>query len=175
MFFETVRAIRIRRPGCRIEVLIPDLQGSNDALGTVLSSAPDVVNHNVETVPSQYPRVRPGADYRRSLRLLERAKQRGFVTKSGIMLGLGEGRDEVRSVLQDLWSAGCGILTIGQYLRPSLKHLPVEQYYRPEEFKELRAEALDLGFHNVVSGPLVRSSYHASRYGSEPAAMERTL
>jgi lipoic acid synthetase len=113
-------------------VLIPDLQGSSDALGTVLASAPDVVNHNVETVPSLYPCVRPGADYGRSIRLLECAKRRGFVTKSGIMLGLGEGMDEVRIVLQNLRNTGCDILTIGQYLRPSLNHLPVERYYRPE-------------------------------------------
>jgi len=175
MFFETVRAIRSQRPGCRVEVLIPDLQGSFDALGTVLASAPDVVNHNVETVPSLYPRVRHGADYGRSLLLLERAKQRGFVTKSGIMLGLGEVRGEVLSVLHDLRNAGCGILTIGQYLRPSLAHLPVKRYYRPEEFNELRDEALELGFQHVVSGPLVRSSYHAARYGSEPVSGERTL
>jgi lipoic acid synthetase len=161
IFSETVRAIRNRRPGCRVEVLIPDLQGSSDALGTVLASAPDVVNHNVETVPSLYPCVRPGADYGRSIRLLECAKRRGFVTKSGIMLGLGEGMDEVRIVLQNLRNTGCDILTIGQYLRPSLNHLPVERYYRPEEFEEIRNDALRIGFRKVAAGPRVRSSYQA--------------
>lgn len=175
MFFDTVSAIRSRSPGCRVEVLIPDLQGSSVALGTVLASAPDIVNHNIETVPRLYPRVRPGADYGRSLQLLDRVKKRGFVTKSGIMLGLGEGMDEVRTVLQDLRLAGCEILTIGQYLQPSLNHLPVERYYRPEEFEQLRTEALDLGFHHVVSGPLVRSSYHAGCYEPEPVIGERNL
>jgi lipoyl synthase len=175
MFFDTVRAIRSRRPGCRVEVLIPDLQGSSVALGKVLASAPDIVNHNVETVPRLYPRVRPGADYGRSLQLLERVKKRGFVTKSGIMLGLGEGMDEVRAVLQDLRLAGCEILTIGQYLQPSLNHLSVERYYRPEEFEQLRTEALNIGYHHVVSGPLVRSSYHAACFGSEPVTGERNL
>ncbi len=175
VFADVIRTIHTISPHCRIEVLVPDFQGSVASLETVLDAAPHVVNHNVETVPSLYPRVRPAADYGRSLRLLERAKQRGFVTKSGIMLGLGEGMDMVRPVLQDLLSAGCKILTIGQYLQPSLNHLPVERYYRPEEFEELRTEALGLGFDHVVSGPLVRSSYHAACYGAEPVTCERNL
>lgn len=174
-FAGTIGAVRRRSPECRVEVLIPDFQGSRASLEAVLDAGPHVVNHNVETVPSLYSRVRPGADYGRSLRLLERAKQRGFVTKSGMMLGLGEEVGEVRSVLQDLRSVGCDILTIGQYLRPSPRNLPVERYYRPEEFGSLRNEALDLGFRRVAAGPLVRSSYHAARYGSEQATGERDL
>jgi lipoic acid synthetase len=173
VFADVLLAIRRSSPHCRVEVLIPDFQGSCTSLEAVLAAGPHVVNHNIETVPSLYPRVRPGADYGRSLRLLERAKQRGFVTKSGIMLGLGEGTDEIRTVLQDLRSAGCDILTIGQYLRPSLNHLPVERYYRPEEFESIRSEALGLGFRGVAAGPLVRSSYHASRYGAGSAQNEQ--
>jgi lipoic acid synthetase len=160
-FAGTIEAIRRRSPDCRVEVLVPDFQGSQVALEAVLDAGPHVVNHNVETVPRLYPRVRPGADYGRSLQLLERAKKRGFVTKSGIMLGLGEGMNDVRSLLQDLRNAGCDILTIGQYLQPSLNHLSVERYYRPEEFESLRNEALGLGFSRVASGPRVRSSYKA--------------
>lgn len=174
-FAGTIAAIRRRSPDCRVEVLVPDFQGSLASLEAVLDAGPHVVNHNVETVPSLYPRVRPGADYGRSLHLLERAKQRGFATKSGIMLGLGEEVGEIRSVLQGLRSVGCEILTVGQYLRPSPRHLPVERYYRPEEFETLRNEALGLGFRSVAAGPLVRSSYHAARYGSERAAGERSL
>lgn len=159
VFAETIRAIRKRSTRCRVEVLIPDLQGSRSSLETVLQAAPDVLNHNIETVPSLYPRVRPGADYGRSLSVLERAKQRGILTKSGIMLGLGEEGGEVRSVLRDLRGVGCDILTVGQYLRPSSRNLPVERYYRPEEFEALRREAMALAFREVVSGPMVRSSY----------------
>lgn len=163
IFAETIRSIRRISPGCRVEVLVPDFQGSQTALETVLDAGPDVLNHNLETVPSLYPRVRSRADYERSLQLLGRALSHGAVTKTGLMLGLGEGMDEVLSVLKDLRNAGCDILTLGQYLRPSLNHLPVERYCRPEEFRALRREALDLGFRHVVAGPLVRSSYHAAR------------
>ncbi len=175
IFAETIRSIRRTSPGCRVEVLVPDFQGSQSALETVLAANPGVLNHNLETVPSLYPRVRPRADYRRSLHLLERTKEHGAVTKTGLMLGLGEGEDELRAVLRDLSGVGCDILTIGQYLQPSLDRLPVERYYRPEEFEELRTEALGLGFHHVVSGPMVRSSYHAARYGSEHVTGERNL
>ena len=166
-FADTIRAIRRRSPECRVEVLVPDFQGSFASLEAVLDALPHIVNHNIETVPSLYPRVRPGADYGRSLGILERAKQRGFVTKSGMMLGLGEEGNEVRSVLRDLRGVGCEILTVGQYLRPSPRNLPVDRYYRPEEFESLRNEAHDLGFRQVAAGPLVRSSYHAASYGLE--------
>ncbi|HWR72079.1 MAG TPA: lipoyl synthase [Nitrospirota bacterium] len=160
-FQRTIEAVRRASPGCRVEVLIPDLQGSAKALDTVLSALPDVLNHNMETVPSLYERVRPQADYQRSLELLSRAKHLGFRTKSGIMLGLGEQGSEVRTVLQDLRMSGCDILTIGQYLQPSRTMLPVQRYVHPDEFVVLRREALAMGFQSVVAGPLARSSYHA--------------
>lgn len=166
VFAETVREIRERSPSCRVEVLIPDFLGDERALGAVLNAGPDVVNHNVETVPSLYARVRPQADYRRSVELLGRAKAAGAVTKSGLMLGLGEREEEVISVMNDLVGAGCDILTLGQYLQPRRDLLPVARYYRPEEFESLRDRALQLGFHHVEAGPLVRSSYHAGRYGA---------
>jgi lipoic acid synthetase len=166
LFAETIRAIRMRTSLCRIEVLVPDFQGLPQPLNAVLDASPDVLNHNIETVPSLYPRVRPQADYRRSLLLLRRAKDRGAVTKSGIMLGLGESGEEVRSVLRDLRCAGCDIVTMGQYLQPSREHLPVQCYYRPGEFGLLRRIALDLGFRDVVAGPLVRSSYRAALQGA---------
>jgi lipoic acid synthetase len=175
IFVDTILAIRLCSPDCRVEVLIPDFQGSLASLAAVLNAGPDILNHNIETVPSLYSRVRPGADYERSLLLLRRAKERGAATKTGLMLGMGEGIDEVRTVLRDLRSAGCDILTLGQYLRPSLNNLPVERYYRPEEFESLRNEGLGMGFRNVSAGPLVRSSYHAARYGSEHATGERDL
>ena len=166
-FADTIGAIRRHSPQCRVEVLVPDFQGSFASLEAVLNAGPHIVNHNIETVPSLYSRVRPGADYGRSLSILGRAKQCGFVTKSGLMLGLGEEGGEVRSVLRDLRGVGCEILTVGQYLRPSPRNLPVGKYYRPEEFESLRNEALSLGFRRVAAGPLVRSSYHAASYGSE--------
>ncbi len=166
VFAETIRAIRKESPGCSIEVLVPDFKGSEHALATVLDSAPDVLNHNIETVPALYPMVRPQADYRRSLELLARAKQLGSVAKSGLMLGLGETLDEVRSVMHDLHDAGCSLLTLGQYLRPGKNHLPVLKYYRPDEFVALRDEAMRMGFNHVASGPLVRSSYRAGEYGA---------
>jgi len=172
-FAAAIREIRKRSPECRVEVLVPDFLGSLESLDTVLDAGPHVVNHNIETVPSLYAVVRPAADLSRSLRLLERAKQRGFVTKSGIMLGLGEEAGEVQTVLESLRSVGCEVLTVGQYLRPALRNLPVERYYRPEEFEALKNDALDLGFRSVAAGPLVRSSYHASRYGIEQADRER--
>lgn len=164
LFARTIESIREHAPGCRVEVLIPDFQGSEPALKTVLHAFPDVLNHNLETVPSRYSRVRPQADYRRSLDLLSRAHALGAMTKSGLMLGLGESVEEIRSVFQDLRNAGVTILTLGQYLRPGKNHLPVEKYYHPDEFDALRGEAVQMGFKQVVAGPLVRSSYHAGKY-----------
>ena len=166
LFADTIRAIRRRIPNCRVEVLVPDFQGLPQPLDAVLDAFPDVLNHNIETVPSLYPRVRPQADYGRSLQLLRRAKDLDAITKSGIMLGLGEGGEEVRSVLRDLRRAGCDLLTLGQYLPPSREHLPVQRYYRPGEFESLRRLSLDLGFRDVVAGPLVRSSYRAALQGA---------
>ena len=165
IFAQTIHAIRSKSPECRIEVLIPDFQGSEQSLRIVLEAKPDILNHNLETVPSLYFRVRPQADYHRSLKLLSRAKASGFVTKTGLMLGLGEEREELLAIMRDLRDAGCSILTLGQYLQPSKAHLAVEKYYHPDEFTALRNQALALGFHHVVAGPLVRSSYHAGKYG----------
>jgi lipoic acid synthetase len=165
LFANTVQAIRAKSPGCRIEVLIPDFHGSGPSLKIVLHSDPDVLNHNLETTPELYSRVRPQADFRRSLELLSRAKIFGAVTKTGLMLGLGESDEGVRGVLGQLRSVGCDMLTLGQYLQPSKNHLPVEKYYHPDEFEALRDEAVSMGFRHVVSGPLVRSSYHAERCG----------
>jgi len=164
LFAATIMAIRAERPSCRVEVLIPDLNGSASSLGTVLAAGPDVLNHNIETVPSQYVRVRPQAGYRRSLDLLGRAHAQGAVTKSGLMLGLGEEGHEVINVMKDLRQAGCSILTLGQYLQPGKSHLPVSRYYHPDEFDLFREQALSLGFEQVVSGPLVRSSYRAGQH-----------
>jgi lipoyl synthase len=162
-FAEAVSELRKRIPEARVEVLVPDFQGSDDALRTVVEAAPDVLNHNVETVPRLYPLVRPGAEYRRSLGLLRRVKEMSpsISTKSGLILGLGESPDEIRAVLQDLQAAGCRLLTLGQYLQPSRHHLPVERYVPPEEFDGWREEGLAMGFREVASGPFVRSSYHA--------------
>jgi len=162
-FATTIRAIKARRPECRVEVLIPDFQGREDALQTVLDARPDVLNHNTETVPRLYRMARPGGKYVRALELLDRARKRApaIPTKTGLMVGLGETSDEVVEVLRDLRKVDCQILTIGQYLRPSLAHLPMERYYTPDEFREFKRIALELGFGHVESGPLVRSSYHA--------------
>jgi lipoyl synthase len=158
-----VRAIKTRRPECRVEVLIPDFQGNAASLRTVLDARPDVLNHNTETVPRLYRVARPGGRYTRALELLERARQWAptIPTKTGLMVGLGETWDEILDVLRDLRRVDCQVLTMGQYLRPSVAHLPIERYYTPDDFKELKRIALDLGFGHVESGPLVRSSYHA--------------
>jgi lipoic acid synthetase len=163
IFAATIRETRARVPQCRIEVLIPDFQGSEASLRAVLDAGPDVLNHNIETVPRLYRTARPGGRYERALQLLDRARRYApaIPTKSGMMVGLGETWDEVVQVLRDLRGAGCGILTIGQYLRPSAANLPMDRYYTPAEFAELKRIALDLGFGHVESGPLVRSSYHA--------------
>ena len=162
IFAETIREIRSRLPHCRIEVLIPDFQGSEAALNIVLDAQPDILNHNTETVPRLYKTVRPQAQYNRSLELLDRAKEKGFLTKSGLMVGLGETMEEVVDTLSDLREVRCDILTIGQYLQPTREHLPVERYVHPDEFAALKRTGLEMGFRYVESGPLVRSSYHAA-------------
>jgi lipoic acid synthetase len=162
-FAATARAVKERVPACRVEVLVPDFQGDGAAVEAVAVSPIDIFNHNLETVPRLYKRVRPGARYERSLGVLEaaRAARPPLRTKAGLMLGLGEAEDEVIRVFGNLRAVGCDILTLGQYLRPSADHLPVERYVRPEEFAALGRRALALGFRHVESGPLVRSSYHA--------------
>jgi lipoic acid synthetase len=162
-FAATAEAIRARLPTCRVEVLVPDFQGKQASVETVVASPIDIFNHNVETVPRLYKRVRAGAGYERSLDVLEHAgaTRPGLLTKTGLMLGLGETEDELLHVFKDLRSIGCQILTLGQYLRPTAEHLPVERYVAPEAFEILRNQALSLGFRHVESGPLVRSSYHA--------------
>jgi lipoic acid synthetase len=163
IFAETIRQVRELSPECRIEVLIPDFQGLDEALKVVLDAHPDVLNHNTETVPRLYRVVRSGARYERTLRLLENAKKfsPGMVTKSGVMVGLGETITELVEVFRDLGGRGVDILTVGQYLRPSRDHLPIARFYTPDEFQSLKSEALRFGFRHVESGPLVRSSYHA--------------
>jgi lipoic acid synthetase len=163
IFAETIRQTRSRLPECRIEVLIPDFQGNDDALRAVLDAAPDVLNHNTETVPRLYRMVRSGGRYARTLELLDRSRRYApnIPTKTGVMVGLGEEFDELVSTFKDVRDAGCRILTIGQYLRPTESHAPMVRYYHPDEFADLKRIALDLGFVHVESGPLVRSSYHA--------------
>ena len=163
LFAMTIRAIRRRIPGCRVEVLVPDFQGSRQAMETVLEARPDVLNHNIETVPRLYRRVRPGSRYERSLDMLSYAKlvAPGIPTKSGMMLGLGEEPHEITAVMSDLRKHQVDVFTIGQYLRPSAAHLPIQRYYSPGEFAALKRSAETLGFAHVESGPLVRSSYHA--------------
>jgi lipoic acid synthetase len=163
IFARTIRAIRRRSPGTSIEVLTPDFGGDREAIRTVVEAAPDIFNHNTETVPRLYPRVRPRAVYANSLGLLAFVRELApaMVTKSGVMAGLGETTDELLQVFRDMREHRIDVLTVGQYLRPSRKHAEVARYYRPEEFVELRREALAMGFEHVESGPMVRSSYHA--------------
>jgi lipoic acid synthetase len=175
-FARTITAIRRRLPKAVVEVLVPDFQGSLEAVRTVCDAGPDVFNHNVETVPRLYPAVRPEADYRQSLQVLAAAhrfsddRDRPRRTKSGLMVGLGETHEEIRAVLADLRDAGCDILTVGQYLAPSKQHAPVERFVEPEEFEALEAEARGLGFPAVAAGPFVRSSYRAEEVFAEGAA-----
>jgi len=166
-YAQTVTAIRGRSPGTTIELLVPDFLGSRESLATVLASGPDILGHNIETVPRLYS-IRAGADYGRSLQLLQLAVELApqIPAKSGIMLGLGERRDEVLATLADIRNAGCRYLSIGQYLAPSRNHTPVIDFVPPEEFDRLRDEALAMGFSHVESGPYVRSSYHAEQYGA---------
>jgi lipoic acid synthetase len=163
IFAETIRETRARVPGCRIEVLIPDFQGQEQALRTVLDARPDVLNHNTETVPRLYRMARSAGRYDRTLELLARSRRYApaIPTKTGLMVGLGEEHDELVATFKDVREAGCEILTVGQYLRPTPQHAPMARYYHPDEFRELKQIALDLGFVHVESGPLVRSSYHA--------------
>jgi len=172
IFAETIRAIRELTPDCRVEVLIPDFQGIEESLRIVLDAEPDVLNHNTETVPRIYRAVRSGARYERTLTLLENAKKfsPGMVTKSGVMVGLGESTEELVEVFRDLGTRGVDILTVGQYLRPSKDHLPIARFYTPDEFVYLRNEALRFGFRHVESGPMVRSSYHAHEQADATAS-----
>jgi lipoyl synthase len=162
-FAETVKETRARRPACRLEVLIPDFQGNENALRTVLDAGPDILNHNTETVPRLYRMARSGGRYERTLQLLDRSRRHApdIPTKTGLMVGLGEEHDELVATFRDLREVGCGILTIGQYLRPSAGHAPMVRYYHPDEFRDLKTIAREMGFVHVESGPLVRSSYHA--------------
>ncbi len=173
IFAATIAEIRRSTPGCRVEVLIPDFQGDEEALRIVLDAHPDVLNHNTETVPRLYRAVRSGARYGRTLRLLENVKRfsPGTASKSGVMVGLGETVAELLEVFGDLAARGVDILTVGQYLRPSRDHLPIARFYTPEEFSYLKQEALRLGFRHVESGPLVRSSYHAHEQADATAAV----
>jgi len=163
-FAAVTRAIHAYRPQCRVELLVPDLQGNHQALSTILMAKPEIFGHNLETVPRLYPLARAGADYQRSLDLLAAAAQAApdIPTKSGLMLGMGENMDEIPTVMQDLQQAGCRMLTLGQYLQPTRHHLPVVRYVEPSEFSSLRDIGLQLGFAHVEAGPLVRSSYHAA-------------
>ncbi|MFL6438992.1 MAG: lipoyl synthase [Terriglobales bacterium] len=163
VFAETIREVRRQSPGCQVEVLIPDFQGREDALQIVLDARPEVLNHNTETVPRLYRAVRSGARYERTLKLLENVKRfaPGMVSKTGVMVGIGESTDELLEVFRDLAAVKVDILTIGQYLRPSRDHLPMARYYHPDEFRLMKEKALKMGFRHVESGPLVRSSYHA--------------
>jgi lipoic acid synthetase len=172
IFAETIRRTRARVPDCRIEVLIPDFQGLESSLQAVLDAGPDVLNHNIETVPRLYRMARSGGRYQRSLELLDRSRHHApaIATKTGIMVGLGEEHDEIVAVFDDLRRAGVSILTIGQYLRPSATHAPMARYYHPDEFAELKRIALAKGFVHVESGPLVRSSYHAHEQADAYAA-----
>jgi lipoic acid synthetase len=168
-FAETIRALRVRQPGVRIEVLIPDFGGDETSLRTVIDARPDVLNHNIETVMRLYPEVRPEAVYARSLELLSRVGRRApeAAVKSGLMLGLGERPDELETALKDLLAAGCRILTLGQYLQPRKDCLPVARFVPPAEFDAWRKAALGMGFHRVAAGPLVRSSYHAEELDAQ--------
>ena len=163
LFAATIRAIRAEIPEVRVEVLIPDLQGRREAIQTVVTAGPGVLNHNLETIPALYPEVRPEADYQQSLALLQTVRDLAphMMTKSGLMLGLGETPGGVRQTLSDLRAVDCRMVTLGQYLQPSPAHLPVKRYVPPEEFDQWRDEALQMGFQGVASGPLVRSSYQA--------------
>jgi lipoic acid synthetase len=161
VFAMTISKIKELVPDCKVEVLIPDFRGVWEALDIVLEAKPDILNHNIETVKRLYHFVRPQADYSRTLELLNHAKQKGFTTKSGLMVGLGEKDNEVKKLLVDLKEVNCDIVTIGQYLRPTKNHLPVQRYVHPDMFREYKAYGLSIGFKHVESGPLVRSSYHA--------------
>lgn len=163
IFAETIRQTRRLSPACTIEVLIPDFEGNKAALATVCAEKPAILNHNIETVRRLFPSIRPQGKYQRSLELLGQAKRLGLTTKSGLILGMGETMDEAREVMRDLRVVNCDIITIGQYLQPTCDHLPVARFYDPSDFALLKEEGIALGFTQVESGPLVRSSYHAEQ------------
>ncbi len=165
-FAETIARIREVNSTCTVEVLIPDFQGQQHDVATIIRETPNILNHNIETLPRLFPSIRPQGKYERSLQVLQWAKEMGARTKSGLMVGLGETEDEIENVLIDLRRVGCEMLTLGQYLRPTLQHAPVARFYTPEEFAEFKRVALDLGFDHVESGPLVRSSYYAEQQAS---------
>jgi lipoic acid synthetase len=167
VFAATIRAIRDAVPGCRVEVLIPDFQGHADQIQTIIDARPDILNHNTETVPRLYRTVRPQAKYQRTLDLLAMCKRQSLVTKTGIMVGLGEEEDEIVAVMRDLRAVDVDIMTIGQYLQPTRDHLPVARYAHPDDFARWKRIGLELGFRHVESGPLVRSSYHADEQHGE--------
>ena len=162
-FASTIHHIRHRTPECRIEVLIPDFKGKTEDLDIILDAGPNIVNHNIETVSRLFPSIRPQGNYRRSLGVLAHAKQSSIVTKSGVIVGMGESMTEVTTVMQDLRSVNCAVLTVGQYLQPTKAHRAVSRFYDPEEFAVLRRNGLNMGFTHVEAGPLVRSSYHAAQ------------
>lgn len=158
---ETISEIKRQNPDCKVEVLIPDFQGNNDALEIVLNAKPDILGHNLETIKNLYHVARPQANYEQSLWVLKESKNRGIITKTGIMVGLGETKEQVLELMQDAIDAGCDIFTAGQYLQPTKNHLPIDRYVHPDEFEFYKTEGLKMGFRAVMSGPLVRSSYHA--------------
>lgn len=164
IFKECVRLIRERKPDCTVEILIPDFKGDEHSFEIIMQSPPDILNHNLETVPRLYHAVRPQAKYERSLKLIRWFKEKGLKTKSGIMVGIGEKPEEVLELMKDLVAHGCDILTIGQYLQPTKQHLPVDRFVTPEEFRMYKEEGLKMGFKIVESAPLVRSSYHADQH-----------
>ena len=164
IFKECVRLIREQKPDCTVEILIPDFKGDEEAFKIIMQNPPDILNHNMETVPRLYHAVRPQAKYERSLELIKWFKSKGLKTKSGIMVGIGEKPEEVLELMKDLVAHGCDILTIGQYLQPTKMHLPVDRFVTPDEFKMYKEEGLKIGFKIVESSPLVRSSYHADRH-----------
>ena len=168
---ETIRQIRAQSPGTSVEVLIPDFCGDWDALQKVLNEKPEILNHNIESVPRLYKIVRPQAKYHRSIELLQIAKQQGLVSKTGMMLGLGETENEIDSVLDDLVAIGCDILTLGQYLQPTPQHLPVDRWVHPDEFKMWKERGENRGIRHIEAGPLVRSSYHAEKQVQAHAAL----
>jgi lipoyl synthase len=175
LYSETVRAIHAALPGCGVELLIPDFSGNPELLAQVFDSAPEVLAHNVETVPRIFRSIRPGFRYERSLDVITQARAAGLVTKSNLILGMGETREEISQALLDLHAAGCELITITQYLRPSARHHPVSRWVHPEEFVELAAEAERAGFSGVMSGPLVRSSYRAGRLYAQAMEQRSTL
>jgi lipoyl synthase len=166
IFVETIQQIRKHTNDCKVEILIPDLQGNSSALQLIIDAKPDVLNHNLETIPRLYPKVRPGADFQRSIHVLKMAREAGLITKTGLMLGLGETNLEIFGIMHYLQQIQCQIITLGQYLQPSPLQLPIARYVSPEEFQCFREYGLTLGFRHIESGPLVRSSYHASTYGN---------